>query len=102
MNQEPDFSQAKLAALVGTIRSFLELPVKNVDDIQPEEHSHEIGNAIQKLTAERDSQRKLAGELIAAIRVNVARGTFGGDITSQELDVWLEQFTSRLLPYPKP
>lgn len=45
-----------LAALVGTIRQWLNLPVRNVSDISAEEHSHEIGNALaadghERLTA---------------------------------------------------
>ena len=36
--------------LVGTIRRWLDLPVLNVGDISPEEHSHEIGNALAAIT----------------------------------------------------
>ncbi len=39
-----------LAALVGTVRQWLDLPVRNVSDISPEEHSHEIGNALAAIT----------------------------------------------------
>jgi chromosome segregation ATPase len=43
---------ARLRALVGTIRSQLNLTVRNVSDITPEEHSHETGEAIDHLRAE--------------------------------------------------
>jgi len=39
----------KLAALVGTIRGMLDVPVRNVTDITVEEHSKEIGQAIFNL-----------------------------------------------------
>jgi chromosome segregation ATPase len=42
----------RLRALVGTIRSQLNLTVRNVSDITPEEHSHETGEAIDRLRAE--------------------------------------------------
>jgi len=44
--------RGKLRALVGTIRSQLNLTARNVSDITPEEHSHETGEAIDALRAE--------------------------------------------------
>ena len=44
--------RGKLRALVGTIRSQLNLIARNVSDITPEEHSHETGEAIDALRAE--------------------------------------------------
>ncbi len=44
--------RGKLRALVGTIRSQLNLTARNVSDITPEEHSHETGAAIDALRAE--------------------------------------------------
>ena len=38
-----------LEALVGTIRAHLPIPTRNVSDISPEEHSHEILNAIKEI-----------------------------------------------------
>lgn len=45
----------RLKALVGTIRSFLPIPARNVGDVTPEKHSHEIGNAITTIAEQRDS-----------------------------------------------
>jgi len=44
-----------LEALIGTIRAHLPVPVRNVSDITPEQHSHEIINAIE-LLADKDKQ----------------------------------------------
>jgi hypothetical protein len=60
-------------------------------------------NAMQALAykAERDSARVLAGELIAAIRVNVMRGTFA-TATIEQADDWLVPFVARLQKLPSP
>ena len=56
-----------LAALVGTVRSMVPVPVRNVKDITPEEHSREIGDAIDALREQRDrlavALQKAANEL---------------------------------------
>jgi len=46
-----------LEALIGTIRAHLSVPVRNVSDITPEQHSHEIINAIGLLS---DKGKQLA------------------------------------------
>ena len=46
-----------LEALIGTIRAHLPVPVRNVSDITPEQHSHEIINAIGLLS---DKGKQLA------------------------------------------
>jgi hypothetical protein len=45
-----------LAALVGTVRQWLDLPVRNVSDISPEAHSHEIGNALAAIAKAKEEQ----------------------------------------------
>ena len=45
----------KLAALVGIIRGMLDVPIRNVSDITPEEHSREIGAAIEAIKTELDN-----------------------------------------------
>lgn len=64
----------KLSALVGTIRSMLNVPIRNVTDITPEQHSREIGAAINRLRLEDarlrhliDGLRDLLTEAQAAI-----------------------------------
>jgi predicted nucleic acid-binding Zn-ribbon protein len=54
---------ARLRALVGTIRSQLNLTVRNVSDITPEEHSHETGEAIDHLRAEVERWETVAAEM---------------------------------------
>ena len=49
---------AELRALVGTIRSQLNLIPRNVGDITPAEHSHETGAAIDQLRAEVERLKK--------------------------------------------
>ena len=56
---------------------------------------------VDKLEADLKSQRQLAGELVASIRVNFKTGRFT-DITEDQLEMWLRHFTSRLLPYEAP
>ena len=46
--------QNGLAALVGTIRQMLPLPLRNVSDLTPPEHSREIGEAIDAIREQRD------------------------------------------------
>jgi len=43
---------------------------------------------------DQDSMRHLAGELIAAIRVNVLRGTFA-TATVEQVDEWIKPFVAR-------
>lgn len=51
--------------------------------------------ATEKVAKERDAQQALAGELIAAIRVNMLRGTFA-DSTPEQVENWLVPFIARL------
>lgn len=44
----------QLTALVGTIRQYLPIPIRNVKDITPEQHDQEIGSAIKAIIQERD------------------------------------------------
>jgi hypothetical protein len=48
----------RLAALVGSIRGGLNVPVRNVSDITTEQHSHEIGDAIDAIKQQRDRLEK--------------------------------------------
>lgn len=43
-----------LAALVGTIRQWFDIPLRNVSDLTPEGHSREIGEAVETLKRQRD------------------------------------------------
>ena len=56
---------------------------------------------VDKLERDLDSQRHLAGELIAAIRINATNGTL---VTSDYklIEEWLQPFVSRLIPYEAP
>ena len=54
---------AELRALVGTIRSQLNLIPRNVGDITPAEHSHETGAAIDQLRAEVERLKEYSGNL---------------------------------------
>ena len=47
----------ELKSLVGTIRSMLPIPARNVDDITPPQHSYEICNAIELLTENSQTDR---------------------------------------------
>jgi hypothetical protein len=62
---------ARLRALVGTIRSQLNLTVRNVSDITPEEHSHETGEAIDRLRAEVERWKTVAAALSETIRAAI-------------------------------
>jgi hypothetical protein len=53
------------------------------------------------LERQRDSQRQLAGELIASIKANLAAGTLS-TATPELIWEWLGRFEARLLPYPQP
>jgi hypothetical protein len=52
---------------------------------------------VRALVVERDSARILAGELIAAIRLNAMRGTFAA-ATFEQLEEWLVPYVARLNP----
>ena len=48
---------------------------------------------------ERDKYRRIAGELVAAIRINTMRGTFA-TATIEDVDQWLKQWTDKFRPTP--
>ena len=48
---------------------------------------------------ERDEYRGIAGELVAAIRINTMRGTFA-TATIEDVDQWLKQWTEKFGPKP--
>lgn len=50
-------------------------------------------------SVERDEYRCIAGELVAAIRVNTMRGTFA-TATIEDVDQWLKQWTDKFGPKP--
>ena len=50
-------------------------------------------------SVERDEWRRIAGELVAAIRVNTMRGTFA-TATIEDVDQWLNQWTDKFGPKP--
>ena len=54
---------------------------------------------LTQLTAERDAFRLMAGELIAAIRMNSLRGTFA-TCTHDDIELWLKPWIARLNPSP--
>jgi hypothetical protein len=58
-------------------------------------------NAMQALAykAERDEYRRIAGELVAAIRINTKHGTFA-TATIEDVDQWLKQWTDKFGPKP--
>lgn len=56
---------------------------------------------MDKLEDDLKSQRQLAGELIAAIRVNFRTGRFS-EVTENQLEIWLEPFIARPIPYEAP
>jgi hypothetical protein len=51
------------------------------------------------LERERDEYRRIAGELIAAIRINAKHGTFA-TATIEDVDQWLKQWTDKFGPKP--
>lgn len=53
----------------------------------------------QKLEIALEGMRSVAGELVAAIRINTMRGTFS-TATLEEIEPWLKQWTDRLGPNP--
>jgi hypothetical protein len=53
----------------------------------------ELNEATERLT--RDEYRMMAGELIAAIRINSLRGTFAAS-THAEIEEWLKPWVARL------
>lgn len=56
---------------------------------------------VDKLERDFQSQRLLAAELIASIRVNFKTGRFA-EVTEDQLEIWLRNFTARLIPYEAP
>jgi hypothetical protein len=50
---------------------------------------------IDSITAERDKYRAMAGELIAAVRMNAMRGTFA-NASFSEVEDWLKQWVDKL------
>jgi hypothetical protein len=48
-------------------------------------------------SVERDEYRRIAGELVAAIRINTMRGTFA-TATIEDVDQWLKQWTETCGP----
>ena len=70
--REAESAYDGLAALVGTVRSMVPVPVRNVKDITPEEHSREIGDAIDTLREQRD---RLA-EALRSLASGVGDGWF--------------------------
>ena len=49
----------------------------------------------RRMERERNAKKVLAGELIAAIRINVLHGTFE-KATIEQVDEWLKPFVERL------
>ena len=52
-----------------------------------------------RTSVERDEYCRIAGELVAAIRINTMRGTFA-TATVDDVDQWLQQWTGKLGPNP--
>ena len=53
----------------------------------------------ERIQTERDAYRMMAGELIAAIRMNSMRGTFAA-CTHNDIEEWLKPWVARLTPSP--
>jgi len=53
-NAELRDQRDEMAAIIGTVRQMLPLPLRNVSDIQPEKHWEEIGAAIDILRADKE------------------------------------------------
>ena len=53
-NAELRDQRDEMAAIIGTVRQMLPLPLRNVSDIQPEKHWEEIGAAIDILRSDKE------------------------------------------------
>jgi hypothetical protein len=56
---------------------------------------------MDRTTAQRDAIATVAGELVAAIRVNVMRGTFA-EATIEQTDEWLKPWIEKIANNTKP
>lgn len=85
---------ARLAALVGTIRQYLRLPAKDFKDLTPEQHSHEIGDAIERLTTQLDE----AGARLATLEADIKALLTETDPEAHTIDR-LRAFTQRKIDF---
>ena len=84
--------QNKVLQLVADIRAAVGDPTGKLMQDELVEHC-------RTLRTERDQYRMMAGELIAAIRINSLRGTFA-TCTHDDIELWLKPWIARLNPSP--